>query len=95
MPWCGIRMRDLRLQFFGLRFFRLQFFGLRCFLLQFFRLQFFRLQLLPLKRISFMTLQTVRSHAAAPLYLSSFDKIQEIVYTIRIYNYTLYLNSQL
>ena len=75
MPWCGIRMRDLRLQFFGLRFFRLQLL----------RLQFFRLQLLPLKRISFMTLQTVRSHAAAPLYLSSFDKIQEIVYTIRIY----------
>ena len=60
VPWRGIRMRDLRLQFFGLRFFRL-------------------------KRISFMTLQTVRSHAAAPLYLSSFDKIQEIVYTIRIY----------
>mgnify|MGYP007004081662 CR=1 FL=1 len=68
---CG----DLRLQFFGLRFFRLQLL----------RLQFFRLQLLPLRRISFMTLQTVRSHAAAPLYLSSFDKIQEIVYTIRIY----------
>lgn len=85
MPWCGIRMRDLRLQFFGLRFFRLQFFGLRCFRLQLLRLQFFRLQLLLLKRISFMTLQTVRSHTAAPLYLSSFDKIQEIVYTIRIY----------
>ena len=80
MPWCGIRMRDLRL-----RFFRLQFFGLRCFRLQLLRLQFFRLQLLLLRRISFMTLQTVRSHAAAPLYLSSFDKIQEIVYTIRIY----------
>ena len=65
MPWRGIRMRDLRLQFFGLRCFRLQF--------------------IPRKRIPLMTLQTVRSHAAAPLYLSSFDKIQEIVYTIRIY----------
>ena len=53
--------------------------------LQFLRLQFFRLQLIPRKRIPLMTLQTIRSHAAAPLYLSSFDKIQEIVYTIRIY----------
>lgn len=80
MPWRGIRMRDLRLQFFGLRCFQL-----RCFRLQFLRLQFFRLQLIPRKRIPLMTLQTIRSHAAAPLYLSSFDKIQEIVYTIRIY----------